>query len=580
MDQKQLDDVELKEEPKEEFSSEDSDILDEDPLDMPENEEQEDISETPEVEPLNESEIPEAATDVASSDEQSEESDTTSADSYAHSESETETFSQEESASSEEKTNDVNDIIENNHKDEEKPEESKPESNQEPENDPKPQTEDTWKTDNEDNVPKSSNWKYISGVLLILLVVAIYTNGFNFTGATTVSTSSMTVIDAEDKVLDYVNNNLLQPPFTATVVSSEELDNLFQVTLDVAGQEVNSYVTKDGRFFFPQGFDLDASLELETPETELIEVSVDDDPMKGDPDAPVTMIEFSEFQCPFCKRYIDDAYQEIIKEYVDTGKVKYIFRDFPLSFHDQAKPAAMASECAHEQDNYWEFHDLLFENQGSLSLENYKKWAVELGLDTEQFNTCLDTEKYLEEVEKDFTDGQKYGVSGTPAFFINGRLISGAQPFAAFKQVIEEALSNLESSEEIEELEEQIEELAEMVEEEVEEEEEVGETTETQESESAVKEIQMAVKKWRFDPKHIEVNEGDQVKLTISSEELDLNFILSAFRISEKITAGESVTVEFTADKIGTFNFLCGDFCLGKYGQVQGAALRGEIVVN
>jgi protein-disulfide isomerase len=555
MDQKQLDDVEHKEE----FSSEDSDVRDEDPLDMPENENREDISEEMEVEPLNESEIPEAAAD---SDERGEESNTTTTDSYTNSESETETFSHEEPASSEEKTNDVNDIIENNHNDEE----SKPGSNPEPESNQKPQDGDSWKTD-DNEVPKSSNWKYISGVLLILLVVAIYSNGFNFTGSVT-AVSALTQIDAEDKVLDYVNSNLLQPPFTAVVISSEELDNLFQVTLEVAGQEVSSYVTKDGRFFFPQGFDLDALSELEAQETKLVEVSVDDDSVKGDPDAPVTMIEFSEFQCPFCKRYIDDAYLEIIKEYVDTGKVKYVFRDFPLSFHNQAKPAAMAAECAHEQGKFWEYHDLLFENNDQLGIENYKKWAVDLDLDTEQFNNCLDTEKYLEEVEKDFSDGQKYGVSGTPAFFINGKLISGAQPFAAFKEAIEKALGSLEETEELAELEEQIEA------------EEMEEITETQESEPAVKEIQMAVKKWRFDPKHIEVNEGDQIKLTISSEELDINFILSAFRISEKITAGEPVTVEFTADKTGTFNFFCGDYCIGKYGQIQGVALGGEIVVN
>jgi protein-disulfide isomerase len=435
-------------------------------------------------------------------------------------------------------------------------------------------TEDSWNVDNDNNNDSKpgSTWRLISGVLLILLVVAIYTNGFNFTGAASVNTLALTQIDAEDKVLDYVNENLLRPPFTAEVKSSEELGSLFRVMLDVGGQDVESYITKDGRFFFPQGFDLEMPLDfgedLEAPEIELVDVSVDDDSIKGDPNAPVTIIEFSEFQCPFCKKYVDEAYLKIIEEYVDAGKVRYVFRDFPLGFHDQAKPAAMASECAHEQGKYWEYHDLLFENQVDLSIENYKKWAVDLGLDTGQFNDCLDTEKYAEEVDNDLADGQSYGVSGTPAFFINGKMISGAQPYAVFEQAIEEALEGAEEPG-LEELEEQIEEET----------EEVAEETELQEPEPTIKEIQITAKKWRFDPKHIEVNQGDQIKLVITTEEIDIKFILSAFGVFKGVAAGESVTVEFVADKKGTFEFLCGDYC-NKYGAVQGTALNGELVVN
>ncbi|MDP3026471.1 MAG: DsbA family protein, partial [Nanoarchaeota archaeon] len=103
--------------------------------------------------------------------------------------------------------------------------------------------------------------------------------------------------------------------------------------------------------------------------------------------------------------------------------------------------AAEASECAHEQDKFWEYHDKLFENQNALTVEDLKKYASDLKLDTIKFNDCLDSGKYESEVQKDLSDGQKYGVSGTPAFFINGKLISGAQPFSVFQQIIEEELT-------------------------------------------------------------------------------------------------------------------------------------------
>jgi len=489
---------------------------------------------------------------------------------------------------SEEKINDVNEIL-NNNNEEAKSNTDCPKIEKTNEN----KKEDIWNGDPEENSPKPGRaWKFISGILLVLLIAAIYTNGFHLTGATA-ATIPITQIDAEEKVLDYVNNNLLRPPFTAEVKSSEELDGLFKVTLDVAGQEVNSYLTKDGKFFFPQGFDLTAPpLDLETPEseeTELVEVSVDDDPVKGSQNAPVTIIEFSEYQCPFCKKYIDGAYPKIISEYINTGKVKYVFRDFPLGFHSNAKPAAMAAECAHEQDKFWEYHDLLFENQDSLSIENYKKWAADLGLDSEQFDDCLDTEKYKEEVEADLVDGQKYGVSGTPAFFINGKLISGAQPYTAFKQAIEEALEESTGKSQEQELEEQIEEIAEDLEEETEEpeeteeEQEEAEEIETSESDTTTtetKEIQITAKKWRFDPKTIEVNQGDKVKLVITNQNFDLKFILLEFDLEAEILAGETQTLEFTPTKKGTFEFNCGTYCTEKYGEVQGTALTGEVIVS
>ena len=122
-------------------------------------------------------------------------------------------------------------------------------------------------------------------------------------------------------------------------------------------------------------------------------------------------------------------------------KVQLVFRDFPLSFHNNAQIAAEAGNCAHEQDKFWAYHDKLFQNQTSLTKENLKTWAAELKLDSEAFNTCLDSEKFKADIAKDQADGQSYGVTGTPAFFINGRFLNGAQPFTAFESIIDEELA-------------------------------------------------------------------------------------------------------------------------------------------
>ena len=124
----------------------------------------------------------------------------------------------------------------------------------------------------------------------------------------------------------------------------------------------------------------------------------------------------------------------------ETGKVKIVVRDFPLSFHPHAQKAAEAAECAGEQGNYWAMHDKLFGNQSSLGVDNYKEWAGELGLDQARFDECLDSGAMAEEIQKDMADGSAYGVDGTPIFFINGRMLSGAQPFTVFDAAIKEAL--------------------------------------------------------------------------------------------------------------------------------------------
>lgn len=168
---------------------------------------------------------------------------------------------------------------------------------------------------------------------------------------------------------------------------------------------------------------------------------IDDDTIKGDANAPVTIVEWSDFECPFCTRFYKETLWQIEENYIKTGKVKFVYRDFPLSFHANAQKAAEAAECADDQGNFWEMHDLLFENGVSRGTSSFKQYAADLGLDTASFNECLDSGKYASEVQKDFQDGQIAGITGTPGFIINGILVSGAQPFEVFQQIIESELA-------------------------------------------------------------------------------------------------------------------------------------------
>jgi len=170
-----------------------------------------------------------------------------------------------------------------------------------------------------------------------------------------------------------------------------------------------------------------------------VEVSVDDDPSIGPINAPITIVEFSDFRCPFSTR-VRPTITQILEAYSD--RVRFVFRDFPI-LGPQSEKTAEASECADEQGKFWEYRDKLFESQQVLDTSILKQYARELGLNTRKFDDCLDAGKMAEEVEKDIRDGQSYGVSGTPAFFINGILVSGAQPYSVFEQIIEQELNKL-----------------------------------------------------------------------------------------------------------------------------------------
>jgi predicted DsbA family dithiol-disulfide isomerase len=169
-----------------------------------------------------------------------------------------------------------------------------------------------------------------------------------------------------------------------------------------------------------------------------VEVDTGVAPLRGGPDAPVTIVEFSDFQCPFCVR-ARPAVNKVREVYGDD--VRFAFRHFPLSFHEQAPKAGEAVACAGDQGRFWEMHDRLWEAAGQLEPADLKEHAAALGLDPDDFGACLDSGRRAALVKKDTEAGARLGVSGTPAFFINGRPLIGAQPFEAFAEVIEEELA-------------------------------------------------------------------------------------------------------------------------------------------
>lgn len=170
------------------------------------------------------------------------------------------------------------------------------------------------------------------------------------------------------------------------------------------------------------------------------DVPVDDDPALGPANAPITIIEFSDYECPYCRRWHDEVFGRLVETYPE--QVRLVYRDFPLSsIHANAFPAAEAANCANEQGAFWEFHDRLFSMELGLGTDAYRQYASQLGLDTQAFIKCLESGRYREEIQADYDFAADLGVRSTPTFFINGIAIVGAQPFEVFQQVIEKELA-------------------------------------------------------------------------------------------------------------------------------------------
>ena len=170
-----------------------------------------------------------------------------------------------------------------------------------------------------------------------------------------------------------------------------------------------------------------------------MKVTVGDDPARGPADAPVTIVEFSDFQCPYCSR-ATATLKKLDASY--PGKIRVVYRDFPLvQIHPNAARAAEAAACADEQGKFWPMHDAMFEHQDKLGEADLKASAAALGLDATAFNRCLDSGRHTARWKVDAAEAERYGVTSTPAFFINGRLVVGAQPYEAFARVVDEELA-------------------------------------------------------------------------------------------------------------------------------------------
>ena len=177
-------------------------------------------------------------------------------------------------------------------------------------------------------------------------------------------------------------------------------------------------------------------------------VSTLGNPAQGDLKAPVTMVEFTDYQCPYCQKFYSKAYKELKKQYVDTGKLRLVLRDLPLPSHSYAKSAAVSTHCAREQDKFWQMHDALYEGKGKLSQTDILDYANKIGLDSASFKSCLTSGRYNKDIEQDVREAKLAGIRGTPSFvlgrttdnLVDGTLLRGTWPFVTFKDEIEKLL--------------------------------------------------------------------------------------------------------------------------------------------
>lgn len=188
----------------------------------------------------------------------------------------------------------------------------------------------------------------------------------------------------------------------------------------------------------PQKFTPSPLAAPTTPST--APIATDDDPSIGPKDAAVTIVEFSDFECPFCKQAFP-IIRELMAQY--SGRVRYVYRDFPVSeIHDNAQKAAEAGACAHAQGKFWALHDKIFQNAPQIAVADVKNYARASGLDMSLFTTCLDSGQFANEVQKDYSDGVALGVRGTPTWFINGRKVEGVIPRDVFVKLLDQLLAS------------------------------------------------------------------------------------------------------------------------------------------
>jgi len=285
----------------------------------------------------------------------------------------------------------------------------------------------------------------------------LHVAGLLVAGLLSMSTATVPAARAADdavstRIADYYRRKSNLPPdvsVSVTDIKDSTIPGAKSASLQLSrggqSQNVEILMSPDGRYVvFGSVEDVTADPFAET----MKKLKVDGSPTKGPKNAKVTIVEFSDFQCPYCARAHETMANEVLKQYGD--KVRLVYKNFPLGFHKWAEPAAIAGMCIFDQnpDNFWKFYDYFFANQKDINETNVKDKALAaLGdskIDKDKFGKCFDEKKPLDRVKADMTEGQQVGVTGTPAFIINGRKISGAQPFQNFKAVIDDELQRAE----------------------------------------------------------------------------------------------------------------------------------------
>ncbi len=296
---------------------------------------------------------------------------------------------------------------------------------------------------------KSLFWKWSTLVLGLIIVISLFMGGLPSFG----NTQNKDVV--AERTVAFINENLLMDIATATLKDVTKEDDLYKIEIDLISslsnetQNATLYVTKDGNLLFPSAIDLSTfefiPKNTSYEETTDIKIEAGDDPVIGNPNAKVTIIEFSDFECPYCG-LVYSTIKELLAKYPDD--VKLVYKNYPIATHEYAQKAAEAGECANLQGAFEEYHNILFEKQDALTVDDLKQYAFDLNLDTEAFNSCLDSGAMEVAVALDKSDAFTAGISGTPTFFINGEKIEGNQPLSVFEEIVNEKLAELSASEE------------------------------------------------------------------------------------------------------------------------------------
>jgi len=293
----------------------------------------------------------------------------------------------------------------------------------------------------------SSSWMIISlilGVLLIVVLILGLIGVIALDGSARAGVLSQS--QAEGKANEYIGL-LSNSEMPLSVISVNKENGMFVIEIGVLGQTEFWFMSPDGAFLFPQAFSIEdiknivGGRQPGAPQAPQTQVSVNLEGAHSIGSGDVLMVEYSSASCPFCARYHSDTFPSIKSEFIDSGKITYVYKHFIRNDVDLL--AANAMECAGEQGKFFEYMDLVYVNQNLLGqTASYITWAEQLALDVASFSTCFEEGRYSAKASANTQEGQLNGITGTPGFLINNRLIAGAQPFANFKSAIEAELAN------------------------------------------------------------------------------------------------------------------------------------------